>query len=110
LRPAGEHESRERGLQLAFAHGGTLARVAVPDDAFETMLARARGFRKRVAELGLSAPMIEADVEARLHWLATGPALPSGQAKLADEILALLRNPGLSPQQAQRLESAFRGM
>jgi hypothetical protein len=54
--------------------------------------------------------MIEADVEARLHWLAAGPALPSGQANLADEILALLRSPELSPQQAQRLEHAFRGM
>lgn len=85
-------------------------RVPVPDDEFETMLARAKSFRRRVDEIGsVSGPVIVGNVRDRLRWRADVETLPPAQGELADEILELLANPSLSPQQAHQLERAFFG-
>jgi hypothetical protein len=84
--------------------------VAVPDDEFETMLARARSFRRRVAELGsVSGPVIEQHVRERLRWRPTTSTLPPAQGELAEEIIELIEAPRLSPQQTSRLEREFFG-
>jgi hypothetical protein len=82
--------------------------VTIPDDEFEMMLARARRFRKRVDELGtLSSPVTDGYVRDRLRYRPDVNSLPPGQAELADEIVALLQMPSLSPQQANRIEREF---
>jgi hypothetical protein len=82
--------------------------VTTPDDEFETMLARARSFRRRVDELGtVSSPAIDGYVRDRLRDRPDVNSLPRAQAEFADEILALLQLPSLSPQQAHRLEREF---
>jgi len=77
--------------------------VTIPDDAFETMLARARRFRRQLDELGISRSVIDANVCARLQSRPP-PELPPGQEKLADEVLRLLQNSDLSPWQAHELQ------
>jgi hypothetical protein len=77
--------------------------MAVPDDEFEAMLARARRFRRRVDELGsVSGPVIEDGVHDRL-----ADHLPPAQRELAETIVALLEDPRLSIPQAAQLERAF---
>ena len=77
--------------------------MTIPDDAFETMLARARRFRRQLDELGISRSVIDANVCARLQSRPP-PELPPGQEKLADEVLRLLQNSDLSPWQAHELQ------
>jgi len=82
--------------------------VTVPDDEFETMLARARNFRRRVDELGtVSGPAIDGYVRDRLRSRRDGYALPPAQAELAEEIVALFQVSSLSPQQAHQIERQF---
>jgi hypothetical protein len=83
--------------------------VAIDEREYETMRYRARSFRRRVDELGgLNAPAIEGNVRDRLRWRET-TSLPSAQGELADEIVALLGTPKLSPHQAAHLEREFFG-
>jgi hypothetical protein len=83
--------------------------MAVPADEFETMLARMRGFRRRVDELGsVGGPIIDADVRAHRN-LSPADYLPSPQRELAETIVALLEDPRLSALQAAQLERAFFG-
>jgi len=83
--------------------------MAVPDDEFETMQARARSYRKRLKVLGsVSGPVIERNVRERLRSRAT-TTLPPAQAELADEIVAFLKKPELSVHQAAFLEREFFG-
>jgi hypothetical protein len=77
--------------------------VTIPDDAYETMLARARRFRRELDGLGISRSLIDANVCARLQS-KPAPDLPPGQAELADEVLRLLQDPDLSPWQAHELQ------
>lgn len=82
--------------------------MAIPEDEFETMLARARKFRRRVDELGtVSSPAIDGYVRDRLRYRRDGNPLPPAQADLADEIVALLQVSSLSPQQAHQIERQF---
>jgi hypothetical protein len=82
--------------------------VTIPNDEFETMLARARSFRRRVDELGtLSSPAIDGYVRERLRYRPDVNSLPRAQAEFADEIVALLQQPTLSLQQADRLKQEF---
>ena len=84
--------------------------MAVPDDEFETMKARARSFRKRLEELGsVSGPVIEGNVRDRLRSCLDVNALPPAQGELADEIVALLENTQLSSWQAHELQWEFFG-
>ena len=83
--------------------------VAIEDFEFQSMVARAREFHRRVMELGISGPAIEGAVDARLRWTVEQPDLPSGQARLVDEILGLLQHPRLSAWQKHELERAFFG-
>jgi len=77
-------------------------------DEFDTMLARARRFRRRVDELGgVSGPAIDGYVRDRLRFRPNVSLPPPAQAELADEILALLQLPSLSSHQAHRLEQEF---
>jgi hypothetical protein len=79
----------------------------IPTDEFSTMCARARSFRRRVDELGtVSSPAIDGYVRDQLYGRRHTP-LPPAQAEFADEILALLQMPGLSPQQAHQIMREF---
>jgi hypothetical protein len=81
--------------------------VAVPNDEFQTMLARARNFRRRVDELGsVSGPVIAEGVRDRLRRRLV-EYLPPAQRELAEEIVTLLEHPELSQLQAAQLERAF---
>jgi hypothetical protein len=79
----------------------------VPDDEFETMVARANRFRVEVGQLGWSAFVVDSNVRARLYWNPTIPELPADQESLADEIYELLGNSKLSAQQAAQLEREY---
>ena len=58
--------------------------MAIEDDHFETMQARARSFRKRIAELGfVSGPVIERNVRERIRWRPTADKLPPAQRESA---------------------------
>jgi hypothetical protein len=84
--------------------------VAVDDVKFQAMLRQAREFHKRVDELdSASGSVIVANVFTRLNGKPQPPELPPGQSRLADEILALLENPRLSPMQAHALALVIRG-
>jgi hypothetical protein len=85
--------------------------VIVPsDDEFETMQARARFYRKRVAELGgVSGSMIKQNVRERLRLRTGSETLTRAQDELADEIIAFLKDARLSRHQAARLEQEFFG-
>ena len=80
--------------------------MPVPEDEFETMLARARSFRARLNELGIAAGVIEDCVYARLRHRPYA-VLPPAQRELADAIVGLLTNSELSMWQASELERAF---
>lgn len=83
--------------------------MAVPDDEFETMRARTRSYRKRLAELGsVGEPVIVGYVRDHLRSRRPEP-LPPAQADLADEIVAFLEEPQLSAHQAALLEREFFG-
>ena len=73
------------------------------------MLARARKLRQRVDELGVSRPVIDGNVYALLRGRSEYEKLPSGSASLVAEIIQLLDNRRLSPQQAHQLERAYFG-
>lgn len=82
--------------------------MTITNDEFETALARARSFRRRVDELGtVNAPAIDGYVRDRLRDRPNVNSLPSAQADFADEILGLLQMSTLSPQQAHRIEREF---
>jgi hypothetical protein len=84
--------------------------IVASDDQFETMLARARLYRKRVAELGgVSASIIKQNVRERVGLRTGSQTLTRAQDELADEILAFLRDARLSRHQAARLEQEFFG-
>jgi hypothetical protein len=85
--------------------GGTALFPVVPihQFKFEGMLNRARLLRRRIDELGSpSGAVIEAHVRDRLSWRPTDD-LPPAQSQLADEILALLDDPRLSPNRPRSL-------
>ena len=74
------------------------------------MQARARSYRKRVAELGgVSASMIKQNVSERLRLRTGSETLTRAQDELADEIVAFLKDARLSRHQAARLEQEFFG-
>jgi hypothetical protein len=82
--------------------------VTIPTDEFSTMCARARSFRRRVDELGtVSGPVIDGYVRDRLHDRPHVNSLPPAQGEFADEIVALLQMPGLSPQQSHQIMREF---
>ena len=83
--------------------------MAIEDFEFQSMVAQAREFHRRITELGISGSVIEGTVEARLRWNVEQADLPPGQAKLVGEILELLQDPGLSAWQAHELRHAFFG-
>jgi hypothetical protein len=83
--------------------------VAIDDMAFETMLVRARRFRQRVHRLGVSRALIDGNVAARLRRTPDAAELPAGSATLVEEIVRLLDNPELSPQQTHKLERTYFG-
>jgi hypothetical protein len=78
----------------------------VPDDEFETMVARANRLRAEVGELW-NGFVVDSHVRGRLYWNPKIPELPAGQESLADEIYELLSNSKLSAQQQARLERAY---
>ena len=80
--------------------------MPIDDESFETMLARARRFSRRLDELGISRSVIEAHVCVRLQSKPQRVVLAPGETELADEILELLENPRLSPWQAHELQQA----
>lgn len=86
-------------------------RVTMPsDDEFETMQARARSYRKRVAELGgVSASIVKQNVRERVGSRTGSQTLTRAQDELADEIIAFLRDARLTRHQAARLEQEFFG-
>ena len=80
------------------------------DDEFETMQARARSYRKRVAELGgVSGLIVKENVRERLRLRSASTTLTRAQDELADEIIAFLKDRRLTRQQAARLEREFFG-
>jgi hypothetical protein len=85
--------------------------VTVTADAeFETMQARARSYRKRVAELGgVSGLMVKENERERLRLRSASTTLTRAQDELADEIIAFLKDRRLTRQQAARLEREFFG-
>jgi hypothetical protein len=77
---------------------------------FETMQARARSYRKRVAELGgVSGLIVKENIRERLRLRSTSSTLTRAQDELAEEIIAFLKDRRLSRQQAARLEREFFG-
>ena len=86
---------------------GRILALVVPDDEFETMVARANRFRAEVGELGWDGSIVDSNVRARLYWNPTTPELPAGQESLADEIYALLGDSRLSAQQQAQLEREY---
>ena len=79
-------------------------------DEFEIMQARARSYRKRVAELGgVSGLIVRENIRERLRLRSTSQTLTRAQDELADEIIAFLKDRRLSKQQAARLEREFFG-
>lgn len=84
--------------------------MPVPYNEFETMQARVRSYRKRLAELGsVSGPVIEGNVRDRLRWRPATDELPPAQGELADEIVEALKDTRLSRHQAAQLERTFFG-
>ena len=84
--------------------------MAVPDDQYEVLLARARRLRRRVDELGaVTGTSVDQYVEGRLSRRHGLPNLSPPQNELADEILVLLQNPELSPMQGAYLERVYFG-
>ena len=70
------------------------------------MLTRARLLRSRIEKLGAAGRVIETHVLDRLRWLPTED-LPPDQGQLVDEIIELLDDPKLSPEQVSQLEHAI---
>ncbi|MDQ3382018.1 MAG: hypothetical protein M3546_17205 [Actinomycetota bacterium] len=85
--------------------------MAVPDDQFETMKARARRYRARIGDVGgISVPIIEQNVRERIRGRPQNvQRLPPAQGELADEIVALLNNSELSAHQAALLKRTYFG-
>ncbi len=82
---------------------------AVSDDEFETMRARARVYRTRLAELGpVAGPLIRENVRDRLNLRPTAE-LPPMQSELAAEIVAFLKNPRLDLFRVRILERELFG-
>jgi hypothetical protein len=112
---AREHEWRvEQGLVWRVRHAppvsraavaGSSRRMAIPDDEFETMLARAWSFRRRIDDLrSVTGHMLDESVRER----RAEPVdyLSPDQRELAEEIARFLADPRLSALQAARLERA----
>lgn len=78
------------------------------DDEFEFMQARARSFRRRVADLGgVSGSVTKENVRQRLRLRTTPETLTRAQYVFADEIVAFLKDARLSRHQAASLEREF---
>ena len=74
------------------------------------MRAQIRYFRSRLEELDLDTrAAIEVNVSDRIHWRDTVP-LPPELSELADAIVAVLGETGLSLDQAAQLEREFFGV
>ena len=81
--------------------------VAIPQDEFAAMQARARSYRKRADELGaVSGPVIVGNVHNRLARRPT-ETLPPAQSELVNEIFALLDDSRLSVEQTKRVWEEF---
>jgi hypothetical protein len=80
----------------------------LPDDALEGMLERTRTLRARVDSLP-DGPEIDAAIRAEVKFLPHPPEPPPRHGELIAEVLALVRDDRLSPEQAARLETAFFG-
>ena len=79
------------------------------DHEFGIMRAQIRFFRSRLEQLDLDTrAAIEVNVGDRIHWRDTVPLSPE-QSELADEIVAVLGDTGLSLHQATQLEHEFFG-
>ena len=85
---------------------GRILALMVPDDEFETMVARANRFRAEVGELW-NGFVVDSNVRARLYWNPKIPELPADQESLADEIYELLSHSKLSAQQQAQLEREY---
>lgn len=83
--------------------------MAIDHVVFDSMIERAREYRRRVDELGIDGSAIDGNVLARLRGKPETADLPRASAALVDEIVALLDNHRLSPWQAHELCGAFRG-
>lgn len=80
----------------------------VPAADFEAMLEEAREYRARVDELPDGAE-IDGAIRAEVKHLPHPPEPPARHGRLIADILELLRNEQLSPEQAAGLETAFLG-
>jgi hypothetical protein len=82
--------------------------MAVPDDEFETMLARARNFRRRADDLrSVTGHMFTGRRTPSLRGAQPVDYLSPAQRELAEEIVALLEDSRLSVLQAGQLERAL---
>jgi hypothetical protein len=84
---------------------GRILALMVPDDEFETMVARANRLRAEVGELW-NGFVVDSHVRGRLYWNPKIPELPAGQESLADEIYELLST--RSFRRSSRLGSSAR--
>jgi hypothetical protein len=82
--------------------------MAVSDDEFQTMRARARVYRMRIKELGpISGPVITESVRGCLDFRPPTVPLSEAQRELVDEIIAFLKDPRLDLFRARMLEQEF---
>jgi hypothetical protein len=82
--------------------------MAVQDDEFETMLARARNFRRRADELrSVTGHMVTERRTPSSRGAQPVDYLTPAQRELAEEIVALLEDSRLSVLQAGQLERAL---
>ena len=81
--------------------------MAIDYVIFDSMLKRAREYRRRVDMLGKHGAEIDGNVLARLAGRLESADLPPATAGLADEIFALLANPRLSQWQAHSIRREF---
>jgi hypothetical protein len=81
--------------------------MAIDHAVFDSMLERARTYRREIVDLGSHGEVIEENVLARLAGKREFVHLPPATATLADEIFALLGNPRLSEWQTHAIRRAF---
>lgn len=80
----------------------------VPTAEFEAMLEQAREYRAQVDELPDRAE-IDGAIRAEVKFLPHPPEPPPRHGRLIADILELLRDEQLSPEQAAGLETVFLG-
>ena len=94
---------------VSTAGGYRRVAVAIDEIEYHALLLRVRELRRVVEEVGsMSATGINAAIDARLRGQRPAQKLPPGQITLIDELVGILKQPGLSPMQAQGLDQAFR--